>query len=92
MSQYHIKAMAWNLWYLPVAVLLWIVIVVTYRLYLHPLSHIPGPRAAAATDLYKTYFNATGGSKFYLQIEKLHQKFGKCHATSKLRNLATDRI
>lgn len=56
---------------------LWFGGVATYNLYFHPLAKVPGPKLAAITSLYKTYFNATDGSKFYLQIEKLHKEFGK---------------
>jgi hypothetical protein len=48
-----------------------------YNIYLHPLARVPGPRLAVITSLYKTYFNATDGSKFYLQIQKLHEEFGE---------------
>jgi hypothetical protein len=53
------------------------VIVAVYRRFFHPLNHVPGPTIAAITHLYKLYYNATGGSKFYLQIEKLHHIYGK---------------
>jgi hypothetical protein len=46
------------------------------RLFSHPLAKVPGPKLAALSRLYITYYNATGGSKFYLQIEKLHKKYG----------------
>jgi cytochrome P450 len=54
----------------------WLGGVAVYNIYFHPLARVPGPKVAAATSLYKTYYNATDGSKFYLQIEKLHQQFG----------------
>jgi hypothetical protein len=47
-----------------------------YDLYLHPLAHIPGPKLAAITYLYQTYYSLVGGSRFYIQIGKLHQKYG----------------
>lgn len=61
---------------LAAAVPLWLGGVALYNVYLHPLAQVPGPKLAAVTSLYKTYFNATNGSKFYLQIQKLHEEFG----------------
>jgi hypothetical protein len=51
--------------------------ILIYRLYFHPLSHIPGPRLAALTFLYQTYFSLVNGSRFYVQIGKLHKIYGK---------------
>lgn len=48
-----------------------------YRLYFHPLSHIPGPKPAALTFLYQSYFSLVNGSRFYAQINKLHDTYGK---------------
>lgn len=56
---------------------LYLVGFVVGRLYFHPLSNIPGPKLAAISRLYITYFNATGGSKFYLQVEELHKRSGR---------------
>jgi hypothetical protein len=47
-----------------------------YDLYLHPLAHIPGPRLAAITYLYQTYYSLVGGSRFFIQIGKLHEQYG----------------
>lgn len=49
-----------------------------YRLYFHPLSHIPGPKLAAMTHLYEFYYDVCtpGGGRFLFQIEKLHRKYG----------------
>lgn len=66
---------------------LWLGGVVTYNIYFHPLAKVPGPKLAAVTSLYKTYFNATDGSKFYLQIEKLHQQYGQLTLTPILEAL-----
>src|SRR5450432_3621299 len=38
---------------------------------------IPGPKVAAATYLYQTYYSLIGGSRYYIQIGKLHEKYGK---------------
>lgn len=50
---------------------------VAYNLFRHPLKHIPGPNLAAATFLYQTYFSLVGGSRYYVQIGKLHEKYGQ---------------
>jgi hypothetical protein len=50
---------------------------VLYRLTLHPLAKIPGPKLAAATQLYQTYYGYHGGrSDFYQQVERLHKQYG----------------
>ncbi|KAH8787243.1 cytochrome P450 monooxygenase-like protein [Hyaloscypha finlandica] len=49
---------------------------VLYRLYFHPLAHIPGPKLAAVTFLYQSYFSLVSGSRFYAQIGKLHAAYG----------------
>jgi hypothetical protein len=54
-----------------------ILYVVCYRLVFHPLAGIPGPKLAAVTFLYQTYFSFAHGSRFYEQIGKLHTKYGK---------------
>ncbi|PGG96980.1 hypothetical protein AJ79_09387 [Helicocarpus griseus UAMH5409] len=62
--------------YLVPAALIWYATVVVYRLYFHPLSHIPGPLAARATHLYCFYHNVIRGGKFYLKVEQMHKKYG----------------
>jgi hypothetical protein len=48
-----------------------------YNLYRHPLAHIPGPKLAASTYLYQTYFSLVGGSRYYIQIAEMHRKYGR---------------
>jgi hypothetical protein len=48
-----------------------------YNLYFHPLAHIPGPKLAAATYLYQTYYSLIGGSRYYRIIKQLHQIYGR---------------
>ncbi|PWY70840.1 putative benzoate 4-monooxygenase cytochrome P450 [Aspergillus sclerotioniger CBS 115572] len=47
-----------------------------YRLYFHPLRHIPGPRLAAITHLYDFYYNVYHEGKLIFQIEELHKIYG----------------
>jgi hypothetical protein len=54
-----------------------IVYVLCYRLIFHPLARIPGPKLAAATFFYQTYYSLVPASRYYAQIGKLHKKYGK---------------
>lgn len=52
---------------------------VIYRLYFHPLSHFPGPKWAAATYWYESYFDMFSGpytGRYVWKIEALHQQYG----------------
>ncbi|PLB53957.1 cytochrome P450 [Aspergillus steynii IBT 23096] len=49
---------------------------VIYRLYLSPLAKFPGPRLAALTGFYETYYDMVQDGQFTWQIERLHQKYG----------------
>lgn len=63
--------------YVVATIVLWISSLVVYRRWFHPLSKIPGPFFASITHFYIVKFNLfSGRSQFYLQIEKLHQKYG----------------
>ncbi|CAN9394820.1 unnamed protein product [Alternaria alternata] len=50
--------------------------IVVYRLFFHPLAQIPGPKLAAITFLYQTYYSFKDGSRFYKQVGLLHEKYG----------------
>ncbi|KAJ6015187.1 cytochrome P450 [Penicillium herquei] len=51
---------------------------VVYRLWLSPLAKFPGPKLAAATGWYETYFELIpkGGGQFTFHIKELHEKYG----------------
>ncbi|KAK9802347.1 putative Cytochrome P450 [Seiridium cardinale] len=51
---------------------------VVYRLMLHPLASFPGPKLAAATGLYETYYEVfkDGGGRYWVEIEEMHRKYG----------------
>ena len=63
---------------LPPALVLYFLGVGIYRLYFHPLAGFPGPKLAALTQWYETYyevFKAPGG-QFMFQCRKLHDIYG----------------
>jgi hypothetical protein len=47
-----------------------------YRLYFHPLSHIPGPKLTACSYLYEFYYNIIRPGQFLFEMEKMHQQYG----------------
>ena len=50
-------------------------VTVVYRIFFHPLAHVPGPLLAKASTLYPYWYNFRGG-RFYLQVHKLHGQHG----------------
>ncbi|KAI2955035.1 hypothetical protein CBS147323_9745 [Aspergillus niger] len=47
-----------------------------YRLALHPLRGIPGPKLAASTSLYEFYYDAIKGGKYIWEVERMHRQYG----------------
>jgi len=50
--------------------------VVVYRLYFHPLASFPGPKLAAATLWYETYYDAFQGGQYMWKIAEMHKRYG----------------
>lgn len=50
-----------------------------YRLYLGPLAGFPGPRLAALTGWYETYFDCWRRGRYWVEIEKMHEIYGAAH-------------
>ncbi len=73
------QTMASLLLFLATMTLISLVPVVVYRRFFHPLAKIPGPFLASITHLYIFKFNMLSEkSQFYLQVERLHEKYGRC--------------
>lgn len=53
-----------------------------YRLTFHPLAKFPGPKLAALTYWYETYYEVfkSPGGQFLFQYHKLHDKYGESQA------------
>jgi hypothetical protein len=45
---------------------------------LHPLSHVPGPKLAAATYLPEFYYDVVKFGCYTKEIGSMHEKYGKC--------------
>lgn len=59
------------------ALLAYILLLAIYRLYFHRTSHIPGPKLAALTYLYQTYYDVCPYQGRWLwQCEALHKRYG----------------
>ncbi|TFK20097.1 cytochrome P450 [Coprinopsis marcescibilis] len=62
---------------LPVLFLSYILLLIPYRLWLHPLAHFPGPPAAAISNLYLGYYDFWKSGGLNDHLVTLHEKYGK---------------
>lgn len=67
-----------NVWMLiPSVAVLYIVGILIYRLYIHPLAKFPGPKLAAATGWYETYHDLKNpGGQLMYKLHELHRTYG----------------
>lgn len=56
---------------------LYITVRTTYRLFLSPLAHVPGPKLAAVSRLYELYFDLVKGGCLPWKIQELHDEYGR---------------
>ena len=49
-----------------------------WRLFFHPLARFPGPKLAAITDYYVTYYDLVKNGAIVHHLEVLHQIYGEC--------------
>jgi hypothetical protein len=47
-----------------------------YRLYVHPIAKIPGPKLAALSRWYEFYYDVICKGQFSFHIQELHKKYG----------------
>lgn len=54
------------------------ILIVCYRISpFHPLAQVPGPKLAAATRWYKTYWELWQAGQMTAQLHRLHEIYGK---------------
>lgn len=56
--------------------ILYIISIGIYRLFFSPLAKFPGPKLAALTQWYETYYDVWLDRQFVLHIQKLHETYG----------------
>jgi hypothetical protein len=59
-----------------VALFVYVVFWCAYQLYFSPLAKFPGPKLAAVTRLYETYFDLIKWGQYTFEIGRLHKKYG----------------
>ncbi|KAI9042963.1 cytochrome P450 [Aspergillus affinis] len=47
-----------------------------YRLYIHPLANVPGPKIAAITQWYELYYDVWQSGQYFLKVEEFHKQYG----------------
>lgn len=61
---------------LTVVAVIYTVVLVIYRLFLSPLANVPGPKIAAATGWYESYYDCLRAGTYMFEIERMHKLFG----------------
>lgn len=49
-----------------------------YRLFFSPLAGFPGPKIAAVTGYYESYYDIVLGGRYFSKISDMHEKYGQC--------------
>lgn len=58
-------------------VVAYIIFLVIYRLYFHPLAAIPGPFWAKVSSWYEFYYDFVHVGKYYEKIREMHDRYGE---------------
>lgn len=57
-------------------VVIYFIVLIIYRVFLSPLANVPGPKLAAATGWYESYYDCLRAGKYIFEIERMHKLFG----------------
>ena len=60
-----------------VTVIVYFLILVIYRLYLHPLAKLQGPKLATITRYYEAYYDIVENGQYTFKIAELRRKYGR---------------
>ena len=71
------KPLNYAFYYGTIAILIWIAYGVAYRIYLHPLSHFPGPKLAISTYWYEFYYDVIMRGRYTWKLKELHERYGR---------------
>ncbi|KAF7713746.1 Uncharacterized protein PECH_008183 [Penicillium ucsense] len=63
-------------WFLLGSTLAGCLVIALYRLLVHPLKKVPGPRLAAVTGLYEVFWIAWSCTSYDEEIDRMHQIYG----------------
>lgn len=59
------------------AYLVYLLGLVVYRLYFHPLAKFPGPKYAAISRWHEFYYEVVKKGQFTFKVEELHKQYGR---------------
>ena len=58
------------------AFLFYLISLAFYRLFLHPLARIPGPKLASLSRYYEAYYDVVKNGQYTFKIAELHTEYG----------------
>lgn len=78
MTEFRLNTVLDNAWVIiALGVFLAVSCKYVYRLTFHPLAKFPGPKFAAATNLYGAFFDLRSSSSYVKSFPALHERYGR---------------
>ena len=62
---------------LSLSVLGYLLALATFRLLVHPLAKVPGPRLAGLTGWYEFYYDCPKKGNYVFKVQEMHEKYGQ---------------